>query len=388
MKILQVCQPADGGVAHHVEILSKELINRNLPVEVACSPGLLADKLRQAGIKVFVLPLVRPVSPRNDLFAAYALWRIVRKGGYSLVHAHSAKAGAVGRLAALLARVPAIYTPHAWSFLAAGTGFERQAYNAVERLLAPFTNRIICVSTGEMELGDQVVGASSEELRLVPNGVAVPSPVRTREGGEVVVVGSVCRLARQKGVTYLVRAAEAVCREHGSGVRFSVAGEGPDLNLLKAEINRRGLRDVFELVGAVGKPWDHLYSLDVFVLPSLWEGMPFVLLEAMGMGLPVVATDVGGTRDVIPDETFGAVIPPADVDALKAAILRYVDHPELRRSVGAAARRRILREFSRQRMVEGNLRVYAEVLKEVEDKAQDYPPHQNRTTSRPRTGKF
>ncbi len=110
------------------------------------------------------------------------------------------------------------------------------------------------------------------------------------------------------------------------------------------------------------EPWEHLSSLDIFVLPSLWEGMPFVLLEAMGAGLPVVATDVGGVRDLIPEKTFGSVVPPADVSLLKAAILRYVDQPELRRSVGAAARRRILREFGRERMVERNLDVYAEAL--------------------------
>jgi glycosyltransferase involved in cell wall biosynthesis len=91
--------------------------------------------------------------------------------------------------------------------------------------------------------------------------------------------------------------------------------------------------------------------------------MPFALLEAMGTGLPVVASDVGGVRDVIPRNAFGTVVPPANADALKVAILHYVDHPELRRRVGAAARQRILREFGQERMVEGNLGVYAEVLK-------------------------
>ncbi len=362
MKILEVCQPADGGVAHQVEILSKELAVRGVPVGVACSPGPLADELRRTGMEVFTLPLVRPVSPRNDFAAAYALWGIIRKGGYSLVHAHSAKAGAVGRLAARLARVPAAYTPHAWSFLAAEGGFERVVYAAVERLLAPFTRRIICVSTGEMELGRQVARANPGKLRLVPNGIAAPPPIRARDEGEV-VVGSVCRLTRQKGVAYLVRAAEAVRRERGSSVRFSAAGGGPDLERLEAEIGGRGLKGAFELVGVVEEPWDYLSSLDVFVLPSLWEGMPFVLLEAMGAGLPVVATDVGGVRDVIPDDAFGTVVPPADADALKAAILRYVDNPKLRSSVGTAARERILHEFSRKQMIEGNLGVYAEVLR-------------------------
>jgi glycosyltransferase involved in cell wall biosynthesis len=362
-KVLQVCQPADGGVAYQVSLLAQAMRDRGLPVGVACSSGALSERLRGSGIEVHELPLVRQVSPRKDLSASRALRRIIREDGYSLVHAHSAKAGVVGRVASRLAGVPSVYTPHAWSFLVAERGFERQVYVAIERLLAPFTSYIICVSSGELELGQRVVGLGVDKLRLVPNGVAVPPPSRTRGAEEELVVGSVCRLTRQKGIIYLVRAAEAVRRERGGAVRFSVAGNGPDLEPLKAEIDRLGLRDGFDFVGALEEPWKYLCSLDVFVLPSLWEGMPFALLEAMGTGLPVVASDVGGVRDVIPRNAFGTVVPPANADALKVAILHYVDHPELRRSVGAAARQRILHEFGRERMVEGNLGVYAEVLK-------------------------
>jgi glycosyltransferase involved in cell wall biosynthesis len=335
--------------------------DRGLPVGLACSPGGLSERLRGSGIEVHELPFVRQISPRKDLSATRALRRIIRKDGYSLVHAHSAKAGVVGRVAARLAGIPSVYTPHAWSFLVAEQGYERQVYIAMERLLASFTSHIICVSSGELELGYRVVGLGAKGLRLVANGVAVPPPSRAR-GEEELLVGSVCRLTRQKGLIYLARAAGAVRRERGGRVRFSVAGNGPDLEHLRAEIDRLDLRDSFELVGALEEPWEHLCSLDVFVLPSLWEGMPFALLEAMGAGLPVVATDVGGVRDVIPSNAFGTVVPPANPDALRAAILHYVDHPELRRRVGAAARQRILREFSQERMVEGNLDVYAEVL--------------------------
>lgn len=86
MKILHVCQSAYGGVTHQAVILSKELMDQGVPVEAACSPGPLANESRHAGIRVFTLPLVRPVSPYGDLSAAYALWRILRKGGYSLVY--------------------------------------------------------------------------------------------------------------------------------------------------------------------------------------------------------------------------------------------------------------------------------------------------------------
>lgn len=360
MKILQVCQPTDGGVAHYVRVLAEGLRAQGISVDVACSPGALAGGLRESGVKVFTLPLVRPFSPRRDLSSTLSLWKIIREGGYSLVHTHSAKAGAVGRIAARAARTPVVHTPNAWSFLVSQSELERRIYVVVERFLALLSSRIICVSTEELELGRRCVGATGK-LRLSPNGVAVRPRAKSRKKGEGLMVGSVSRLARQKGVRYLIEAAEGVCAER-EDVRFSVAGDGPDMELLRTEIERRGLQGRFDLVGVVEEPWDYLASLDVFVLPSLWEGMPFTVLEALASGLPVVATDVGGVRDLIPDETYGVVVPPADARTLKNAILRYAGSPRLREDTRAAAQRRVLREFSQERMVEGVLNVYAEVV--------------------------
>jgi glycosyltransferase involved in cell wall biosynthesis len=361
VRVLQVCQPSDGGVARHVRLLASGLRDRGVSVDVACAPGELAESLRESGFTVFTLPLVRPVSPGRDLSSTLSLRRIIRKGRYSLVHTHSAKAGAVGRVAARVSGTPAVYTPHAWSFLVSEGGLKRGVYTVIERFLALLSARIICVSTGELELGRRSVGAAGK-LRLSPNGLAVRPRGVDREGGGGLSVGSVARLTRQKGIRHLIEAAEGVCEERGDA-RFSVAGDGPDLEALKAEIARRKLADRFELVGAVEDPWEYLSRLDVFVLPSLWEGMPFAVLEAMGCGLPVVATDVGGVRDMIPDETYGTVVPPADARALERAVLRYANSPQLRERTGARARSRVLEEFSEERMVEGVMKVYSEVAR-------------------------
>ncbi|MBV9455510.1 MAG: glycosyltransferase family 4 protein [Rubrobacter sp.] len=362
MRILQVCQPAEGGVAHYALVLSTELNGRGWPVDVACSPGALADELRSRGIGVLPLPLVRGFSPQKDLIATLELWKMIRKRRYSLVHTHSAKAGVVGRIAARMAQTPAVHTPNAWSFLVSDSTFERWVYVAVERVLALLSSRIICVSTRELELGRRWLVGVDEKLRLVPNGITLPPQTRVRSEVGELVVGTVARLARQKGIEHLIQAAEGVCAKR-KGVRFSVAGGGPDFERLNTAIQRRGLRHRFELIGPVQAPWGYLEQIDIFVLPSLWEGMPFALLEAMSFGLPVVATDVGGVRDVIPDETFGIVVPPADPHALQEAILRYVDSPQLRNTAGATARERVVQEFSRERMVERTLSIYSEVLK-------------------------
>lgn len=360
MRILQVCQPSEGGVAKQVRILSTELISRGWEVDVACSPGALADELRASGFEVFTLPLVREASPKKDLAAVVELSKIIRKGAYSLVHVHSAKAGAIGRVAAFISQTPAVYTPHAWSFLASNSALERKVYVAIEQALVALTRRTICVSAGELELGRRLL-ENRRRLVLVRNGIPAPPTNPDRSPRDRLVVGTVARLSRQKGVEYLIRAAEEVCATH-EGVRFTIAGAGPELERLRDVVKRRGLDGRFELIGDVRQVWKYLQSVDVFVLPSLWEGMPFALLEAMGAGLPVVATDVGGVRELIPDETFGIVVPPADPGALRNGILRYLSSEQLREATGVAARRRITTEFSQERMIEDTQKVYREVL--------------------------
>lgn len=179
MRILHVCQPTEGGVAHQVAVLAKRHARKGHAVEVACPEGGgLARELRDAGIAVRPVPLVREPSLGADLAALLALRRVMEHGRFDVVHAHSAKAGALGRAAAWYAAVPAVYSPHAWSFLAAGSAPMRLAYLVVERVLARWaTRQIICVSKAELELGRESLGAADGKFKLVPNGVNVPDEV-------------------------------------------------------------------------------------------------------------------------------------------------------------------------------------------------------------------
>ncbi len=182
MRILHVSQPTQGGVARHVADLSRLHALGGHAVEVACPAGPLADELRRSGFVVHDVPLVRRPSPKNDLLALLRLVKLMAHGRYDLVATHSAKGGAVGRVAALLANKKATYTPHAWSFLAAGSRAERLLYVAIEKVLALVaTNRIICVSTQELEEGRRTIGAAGK-MRVVPNGVVVPQRLLCRAG--------------------------------------------------------------------------------------------------------------------------------------------------------------------------------------------------------------
>ena len=363
MRVLQVCQPTVEGVAVHVEMLASELPARGVETAVACPPGPLADHLLERGVPWIAVPMGRHVDPAGDLRAVRRIVRTLRRAeragqGFDLVHAHSAKAGAVARLAALLARVPTVYTPHAWSFLAAGSRIERLLYRMVETVLSLVTRRIVCVSEGERELGRQV-GARAK-CTVIPNGIDPPAEAlqngNPRRDGSV-VVGTVGRLAPQKGIDLLLEAAFLVTSRRPE-VRFRIAGDGPSAAELHARAEELGIDDRARFDGLVDGPWGVLRELDVFVLPSRWEGMPFTLLEAMSGGLPVVSFDVGGVRDLIIDERHGVVVAPGDVTGFAEAIVRYVDDPDQRRRTGRAARERVLQHFTFDRMVERNRELY------------------------------
>ena len=364
MRVLLVCQPVDGGVALHVATLARRLPEHGIAVTVACPPAL-ARQLEAAGTDVVVVPMERRVSPAGDPAALRRLYAVLRGGGIDLVHTHSAKAGVLGRSAARARAVPAVHTPHAWSFLAAGGRVAGDAYRRIERALARSTDAIICVSEGERRRGLQV--ADFDRMVVVTNGVAVPDGAPAAAGGGParaggpLVVGTVARLAPQKGIAHLL---EAFARVHDvrTDVRLAIAGDGPLRADLEAAAAHLGVAADVTFAGAVAAPWEFLAGLDLFVLPSLWEGLPYALLEAMAVGLPCVATAVDGVAEAIPDRRFGTVVEAGDSARLAREILALIEDPAARADMGARARGHVRSTFTVDGMVAATAEVYRRVL--------------------------
>jgi glycosyltransferase involved in cell wall biosynthesis len=241
--------------------------------------------------------------------------RIVGRVDPDLVHLHSSKAGLAGRLA-VRGRRPTIFQPHAWSFHALG-GRLRRAAAAWERFAARWATVIVCVSEAERRDGE--AAGIRADWRVVPNGVDLEAfrpgdreEARVRLGlrsGPLAL--SVGRLSRQKGQDLLVDAWAEV-RSRVGAAELVIVGSGPEEEAL------RGRGDDVRLVGAQDdvQPW--LAAADVVVVPSRWEGLPYVILEAMAVGTPVVATDVTGVREAL-GET-GSIVPPEDPAALAEAV--------------------------------------------------------------------
>lgn len=370
-----------GGAQENTMYTAALLDKSRFRVEVISGPqtgseGSLIEEVRQRGVALTILPeLVRQVSPVNDLRALVNLTRRIKTKGYTIVHTHSSKAGVIGRLAARLAGTPIIvHTVHGWSFHQHMPALKKKIYILLERLAASFTDAIILVARPDIEKGLRAGIGRPEQYHLIRSAI----PLEAFDPGKVdrqaarrklgiaedaLVLGNVGRFSPQKNPLDWVRVASMVARESPE-CRFLLVGDGPLRGEVEALIATEGFSQRTILTGLRRDVPDMLAAMDVFLLTSLWEGLPRVIPQAMAMGVPVVANRADGTAEAIEDGASGYLCQPGDLDCLAAGCLELLRSPERRRSMGACGRAYALREFELKAMVAQIAALYETLLAE------------------------
>lgn len=331
-----------------------------------------ARAIADADVRLFPW-LVHPIRPHRDALALVRLVAAMRETKPALLHTHSSKAGILGRAAARIARVPhVVHTVHGWSFNDTQPSVVVRLYRLLERAAARATDRIVCVSEADRREGIASEIGRPEAYRLVRSGID-PEEFAARPGarervraslgigpGEL-LAGTVACLKLQKAPLDLVEAA-AVALRADPRLRFVVAGDGELRGAVEARARDLGLGERFRLLGWRRDVPDLLAALDLFVLTSLFEGLPRAVLQAMVAGVPVVATAVGGTPEVVRDGETGLLVRPGDPVAAAAAIVRLAGEPETARRLAAAASKRIGEEFEIRGMVRTLDALYEDLL--------------------------
>ena len=379
-RVLQVMEATIGGTKRHLTELSIGLHHAGYRIEVACPPvrseafgdtSFVSD-VAGAGIAVHPIPMRRAVSPGADLLATLRLARLMRRGRYDIVHCHSSKAGVIGRVAARLAGAPHVcYTPHGFSYLIPGSTRRRWLYLTIERVLGRCTDRLIAVSPSEGTEAIRRRVVPADRVAVIENGLdldELPGPeerarVRTEYGWEddVLVVGTVARQMAQKDPFTWLRTAVAVARTHDK-VRFVWVNGGELLAASKRLAQTLGMGERMTFLPYVPNASRLMAGFDVLMLSSRFEGLSYVLLEAMGLGKPVVATDVLGTRDVIVHGKNGLLAPPGAPQELAARLRAVLDQPDCGAALGAGARATIAARFTKERMVARTRALYEQLL--------------------------
>lgn len=315
-------------------------------------------------VKIVELSMKSGLSPLNDVVSILRLARVLRAHRPDVIHVHSGKAGLLGRMAALAAafRTPVLYTPNASPFRTS------RVHHFVEKTLCRFTAQVIAVSDSEYDelLLNQVV--SAEQLVTIWNGIDVEEcqriersrdDVRAELGvpRDAILVGAAGRLAPQKSPETFVRMAAKVHAARPD-IYFAWVGDGEMRAAFEAAVEHSGLRQRLTLAGYTRDLRPYLNAFDICCMLSDYEGMPYVALEAMAAGLPLVGTRVPGLVDAIADETTGFLVPVRDPLCAAERVLLLCDSGDLRRSQSAAARQRVTERFSVHRMAADTYAAY------------------------------
>ncbi len=303
-----------------------------------------------------------------DWRSAGKLKRLVQERDIDVVHAHEYKTDLLAWYLARSTRAIALATAHGWTGHSAKE--RRLYYPADKRLLARFP--LVLAVSGEIRRELLRCGGSPDNVRVLLNGIDPAAFVRDRRreaearatfgvGSDAFVLGAVGRLEPQKRFDLLLEAFAALLPRHPA-LRLLIAGEGSVRPPLEAKIAALGLDGRAVLVGQqTDIPLFH-HALDLFVQSSEYEGTPNVVLEAMALETPVVATDVGGTSELCEDGVHGLIVPSHDVPALVTAITRMIDDPSFRHRLATAARRHVETDLSFARRVTALDDIYETVV--------------------------
>ncbi|MGH2372921.1 MAG: glycosyltransferase [bacterium] len=331
-----------------------------LPWKAALVPAFV-----EAGVPVYCLGMRHPGDPR----VLMRLITLLRRERIDLVHAHLPVAGIWGRVAARLARVPrVVYTEHnlpqRYAFLT--RLLNRQTYRMNDIVIA-VSDEVRRAITGYANGRPRILTVQNAvDVETLATIVADASAVR-REFGfppDALVVTTIGNLTPKKGHTFLLEASRRVLARHPNA-RFLLIGQGPLDDRLRAQANRLGLNGTVVFTGFRADAVRLLAASDVFVLSSLFEGLPVTLLEAMALGKASVVPRTGGIPEVT-DETSSVLVPSGDARALAEGISTVLDEPALRGKLGVAAQERARSRYGVRQMVHAVELLYAETMREVD----------------------
>ncbi|MBU3933979.1 MAG: glycosyltransferase family 4 protein [Candidatus Omnitrophica bacterium] len=357
-----------------VSLLNKDRYSLSL---ASSNEGILVpDALNIPQINATFLPtLKRAIDPLKDFITLISLTRLIKNKKFDIVHTHSSKAGILGRWAAKLAGVPVVlHSVHGWGFHHRQNPLTRRLFIYLERITAKITNRLIAVSQSDIKRGLNARIGTEDKYALVRYGIPlqeftdcqVDIKKKKEELGlktDSKVVGMVACFKPQKAPEDFLRAAVLVKKDFPEA-KFLLVGDGALRRKLEGLRKRFVLEKEVIFTGWRRDIPQILSILDVFVLTSLWEGSPIVLLEAMACALPVVATSTGGAQETIHNGSSGFIVNFGDIEAMAQRIVSLLRNTNLARKMGQEGRNLLDPSFEVEHMVKQVDRLYQTLWKE------------------------
>jgi len=355
-----------GGLEKILTTIALNLDKKKYNVSVWClkKGGFFANKLAKEGIDVKILHIS---TSRNPL-SIYKLYKLLKSHKFDIIHTHAYSAGTIGRISAFLAGIPVIISHNQNVY-----DYYNRYYHFVEWLLSHITDGIICVSDIVKKFTNETQRINANKLITIHNGIDSVCSVDEKDTSGLKkelgipinysVMGTIAQFSEKKGLGYLIKSA-SILLEHRKDINFLLVGKGALKEELKILcVNLKVEKNVI-FAGERSDIPEILSLIDIFVLPSIREGLPLAVLEAMDCGKAIIATNVGGIPEVIKDGVSGILVSPKDPEALHSAMNELLDDRGKMEKMGYEGKKICGKNFSSKAMVDRVEELYDKLVNE------------------------
>jgi len=374
--LLMIDEANLGGGQKHLLWLAQNLDKKKFQVSVACDrEGWLVEELRKSDIRHYPLS----ISNKPNLISLIKIRRIIKSLRPLIIHTHGGTAGFYGRLGAIFLRdCKTVHTYHGIHYLNHEMNLKKKVFRFIDKMFLSLTDRIICVAKSDFESAVKAGVIVPGKTEVIYNGIEIEAykegqkreyPIDEIISGEKageIIIGSIGRLHIQKGYTYLIDAARELIIKHPY-LKFHIVGEGELRRELEIKLRKYNLEEKFILLGSRENATGELARMDLFVLPSLWEGLPIVLLEAMAAKKPIVATNVNGNVEILSDKIDALLVEPENSVEIVRKIDNLLNDQVLRRTLVENAFAKVNEVFSLQNWIDQTEKLYVALWEEKQD---------------------
>lgn len=370
IKILHVAQAA-GGVDRYIRMLLKYLNKEKFENILVCSQDFHEEDYKGLVETFEQIEMTRAIGS-NDLKAIGKVRKLIKKYNPDIIYAHSSKAGAIARVANIGLKKHCVYNPHGWAFNMQCSAPKKAIYTAIEKIAAPFCDKIICISDAERKSALDKKICRADKLQVIYNGV----DIETYENGvhgvvkrtdlnipeDAFVVGMVGRISPQKAPDVFVKMAKQV-KDRIPNTHFIIVGNGNQENEIRKYANNNGFSDKLHITGWVNNPMSYIELFDIACLLSRWEGFGLALPEYMMAGKPIVASRVDAIPNIITNGENGLLVEMDDAVGASAAVLKIYSNNNLKSKLVSAGLKTVHKKFNVQRMTKETEKLFEEVTK-------------------------
>lgn len=334
MKILHIFQPVDGGVPRFLELLLPLIHDKEIVQSVICSNGYSTEKIKGAVENIYPITIDQTFNPTKVLKTIKTIRNIIKQDGPDIVYCHSTFAGVYGRLACVGLKCKVIYNPHGWAFSMKGNWIKKKIFILVEKILAIYTNRIICISKYEEITAISNHISRPKKFIVINNGIdfkrvdkqIANSKLSKKKLGipaNSLLIGSACRISKQKAPDTFIKMAKLIATSLPNAY-FMIIGDGDERVAIETMAKELGISSRVIITGWTDTPAAYENLLDIAVLLSRWEGFGLVLAEYMYLKKPIVATNVGAIPNLVENKVNGIIVNPDSPKEAADAIV-YLD---------------------------------------------------------------